>query len=76
MKQITLTTKQIINLCNFAGIEIDKEKSCFAEDTDQMDTEFVVYQDESQTVSWLYEYPEEGSFSLDNIERDEKAEAR
>jgi len=64
MGQINLTLKQIVSLCTFVGIEVDQTKSVFAEDEDQLETEFTIYQDDTKAVAWLTEYPEEGGHSL------------
>lgn len=64
--EITLTTRQILNLCEFAGIAIDVENSCFSGETEEylLDTEFAVAQNQYGAVAWLYEYPEEGGYPL------------
>jgi len=64
--EIVLTTRQILNLCEFAGIAIDMENSYFFKQHDRylLDTEFAVAQNEHGAVSYLYEYPEEGGYPL------------
>ena len=60
-----LTIQEIVDLCSFAGIEVDKEKSTFAEDPEQLETEIQIGERPDKVkVAWLYEYPEEGSYQL------------
>ena len=62
--EIVLTTKQILNLCEFAGIAIDAGKSVFSGDSVELDTEYAIAQNEHGAVAYLYEYPEEGAYPL------------
>lgn len=64
--EIVLTAKQIINLCEFAGIAIDKENSAFNGDGEEylLDTEYVIAQNKHGAVAHLDEYPEEGMYPL------------
>jgi len=64
--EITLTTRQILNLCEFAGIAIDINKSTFFPPGEEylLDTEYAIAQNEHGAVSYLYEYPEEGGYPL------------
>ena len=66
MSGIILTTKQILNLCEFAGIAIDKANCCFDGKSEEylLDTEFAIAQNEHGAVAYLYEYPEEGAYPL------------
>lgn len=66
MGEIVLTTRQILNLCEFAGIAIDMENSCFylPQERYLLDTEFAIAQNNHGAVSYLYEYPEEGGYPL------------
>ena len=72
--QITLSIGELVNLCDFAGVAVDKEKSVFADDQDQYDTPITlhnniqvdcgdgeVYVGIAATFS---EYPEEGTSPL------------
>jgi hypothetical protein len=65
--EIKLTTKQILNLCEFAGINFDKDKSVFAEEPEYLETEYVISQNEYGAVAYLEEYPEEGMYPLSGI---------
>jgi hypothetical protein len=65
--QIKLTTEQILNLCEFAGIAVDKDKSSFSEEKDYLETEYVIAQNEYGAVAYLDEYPEEGAYPLSGI---------
>jgi hypothetical protein len=64
MPEITLTTAQILNLCEFAGIEINREKSVFYTDADQLETPYCIGQNEHGAIAWLEEYPDEGCYPL------------
>ena len=67
--QIVLTTSQILNLCEFAGIAVDRPKSVFYTDADQLETPYAICQNEQGSFAWLEEYPEEGCYQLsDNDE--------
>lgn len=65
--EITLTTMQILNLCEFAGIEVNRSASVFAEEEDQLETEFQVAQNNHGAIAWLSEYPEEGGYPLSGL---------
>lgn len=58
-ERIKLSTKQILNLCKIAWIEVDADASVFSEETEDLETEYVIIQDECYTVAYLDEYPEE-----------------
>lgn len=62
--QIVLTTDQILNLCEFAGIKVNREKSVFFTDADQLETPYAISQNEHGSVAWLEEYPGEGCYPL------------
>lgn len=74
MAEITLSTKQIINLCKFAGLEINKKESGFEGIPEELETEFRISQNEYGAIAWLDEYPEEGGYPLsDNLKDIEEA---
>jgi len=64
--EIVLTTRQIMNLCEFAGIAIDLKNCSHAGPGDEylLDTEYAIAQNEHGAVAYLYEYPEEGAYPL------------
>ena len=62
--KIKLTTKQILNLCEFAGIVFNKDKSAFFEEPEYLETEYVITQNKYGAVAYLEEYPEEGAYPL------------
>ena len=64
MSKIVLTTNQILNLCEFAGIGIDINKCVFKEEPDQIDTEYAIEQNNFGAVAYLEEYSEEGMYPL------------
>lgn len=64
MGEITLSAKQILNLCEFVGIKIEVPESVFSEDPGQLETEYRIAQNEYGAVAWLDEYPEEGVYPL------------
>jgi hypothetical protein len=64
MGEIKLTTEQILNLCEFAGINFDKDKSVFSEEPEYLETEYVIAQNDHGAVAYLDEYPEEGVYPL------------
>ncbi len=43
--QILITIGELVNLCSFAGIQVNHEKSVFADDEDQYDTPIIIEQD-------------------------------
>ena len=64
--EITLTMRQILNLCEFAGIAININESVFFPPGEEylLDTEYAIAQNEHGAVSYLYEYPEKGGYPL------------
>lgn len=64
---ITLTTKQILNLCEFAGIVIDQKQSVLTEEPDQLETEYAIEQNKYGAIAYLEEYPEEGAYPLSGL---------
>lgn len=62
--EITLNTSQIIELCKFSGIAIDYKNSTFHDSPEQLESEYVIAQNEFGTTSWIQEYPEEGVYPL------------
>lgn len=69
---IVLTIKEICELCAFAGIEVDKSKSIFADDPEQIETEITISKTEKPNeegystdhYAFFTEYPEEGCYPL------------
>lgn len=70
--EILISTKQILELCSFAGIAVDKKKSSFSDDEELLETEYRIVQNDHGIVIWLDEYPEEGCCPLsDNYPAEE-----
>ncbi|MGL1931734.1 MAG: hypothetical protein OCC45_08225 [Desulfotalea sp.] len=64
--EIILDTKQILNLCEFAGIAINKSESSFTDPQQKelLETEYCITQNEHGAIAYLEEYPGEGVYPL------------
>ena len=66
--EITLTTKQIMAMANFAGLKVDLQGLDADDETEYtIDTDFdVTFDGENKSVTIFYctEYPEEGSIEI------------
>lgn len=64
--EITLTIKQILNLCELTGIAIDKDQCCFSKNGEEylLETEYCISQNKHGSIAYIYEYPEEGVYPL------------
>ena len=75
MSNVTITIGEIVNLCAFAGIEVNKEQSVFHNEDEQLETPITIYQktklhnDDGKEIydgiaAMFSEYPEEGMSPL------------
>lgn len=66
LREIILTMNQILNLCEFAGIDINTKNSCFSSPGEEylLETEFSIAQSRHGAFAYLTEYPEEGIYPL------------
>ena len=69
-----LTIREIVKLCEFAGITIDHDKSVMAAEPEQFDTQVTVFSSQGKNYACLTEYPDEGSYQLSEDEEVEEVQ--